>query len=132
MKTKKAASNKAVREASQADNKMLSTIKKLRALSEKQSKLPSAEEQRAKELHILYWNFFNNWNHVNKYLLILAELGGSNVSIDDIEGILLDMDDRLYTIRKAAARVFEIGGIVEDETRDDLKRAAEEAAKKAA
>ncbi len=94
------------------------------------AKLPTAEEQRKKELDDLYDSFFMHWGYLSDYSFIFGEIAhaDTNLSMDNLKGILNDMDERLWSIRKEAARVFEINGIVKEKTEDEVKEAAAKAA----
>ncbi len=117
---------KEVREAERARRKFKAAFEKFSKLSDKpivkeyleaqQPKLSEAE-QREKEVQRLYDDFFRCWDYNVKFLHVLGDLAAHSIeiSLEDIEPMLIEIDRRMWPMRSRAARAFQLLGYVTDE-----------------
>lgn len=87
------------------------------------------QEKRQKELDYIYDKFFRNWHFLIDYLHILVDLSRNSeeVTIDELEGMLNEINKRIWPIRAITARAFQLLGVVKD---DEMSAEAIESAVK--
>ncbi len=96
---------------------------------EAQQPKPSEAEQKEKEVVRLYEKFFECWDYNVKFLHVLGDLAAHSIeiSLEDIEPMLIEIDRRMWPMRSRAARAFQLLGYVTDEfDADQIAEALEE------
>lgn len=78
---------------------------------------PTEEDKHRKELDELYKGFFRRFNYIEDYLHILVNLSRhpTEICMEEIEGMLNEINERLWDMRAQVGRVFQLHGLIHDD-----------------
>ncbi len=89
---------------------------------------PTEQQKKEKELSDLYTLVFARYDALSDYFLVLGELAHaeSDVNVQHLQSMFIDMDNKLWAMHGDMARVFELCGIVREETAHALEMRKQE------